>query len=35
MPKKKYTDEVVRAANSIWRQPGIDNPFPNLEADQF
>ncbi|KCZ53182.1 hypothetical protein HY29_17600 [Hyphomonas beringensis] len=32
--KKKYTDEVTRAANSIWHQSGIDNPFPNLAPGQ-
>lgn len=32
--KKKYTEALARAANSIWHQSGIDNPFPNLTAGQ-
>ena len=30
--KKKYIEALARAANSIWHQSGIDNPFPNPTA---
>ena len=33
--KNKYTDALARAANSIWHQSSIDNPFPNLAEGQF
>ncbi|WP_321489126.1 hypothetical protein [uncultured Hyphomonas sp.] len=33
--KLKHAGALARAANSVWHQSGIDNPFPNLQAGQF
>lgn len=33
--KLKHADALARAADSVWHQSGIDNPFPDLQAGRF